>query len=326
MQDTFNREINYLRISVTDRCNMRCVYCMPEGGIDLTSSDNILKFEEILEIVKAAVHLGIRKVRLTGGEPLVRTGLVNFINELNQIPEIDDIALTTNGVLLPKYAESLKKAGLNRVNISLDTLKKDKFREITRIGNLEEVWLGIKTALATGFAPVKINTVVIKGRNADEIVDFAKLTMDLPLHVRYIELMPIGVSDVQLKEAHMPISEMKERLNVLGKFEPIKRLDGNGPAKYYQFPGAQGTIGFISAISSHFCDTCNRLRLTSEGQLRPCLHSCKEIDLKTPLRKGASREDLIELIAEGIKVKPDRHTMASEGWKDNKRIMSQIGG
>ncbi len=326
MQDTFNREINYLRISVTDRCNLRCVYCMPEEGIDLTSSANILKFEEILKIVKAAVQLGIRKVRLTGGEPLVRKGLVNFIDELNQIPEIDDIALTTNGILLPKYAEDLKKAGLNRVNISLDTLKNERFRAITRVGNLEEVWQGIKTALATGFNPVKINTVVIKGRNADEIVDFAKLTMELPLHVRFIELMPIGVSDVKLKEAHMPIAEMKENLNILGKFEPIKRLDGNGPAKYYQFPGAQGTIGFISAISNHFCDSCNRLRLTSEGQLRPCLHCAKEIDLRSPLRNGASTEDLIELIEQGIKTKPNRHTMADEGWKDNKRTMSQIGG
>lgn len=326
MQDKFLREINYLRISITDRCNLRCLYCMPEEGVQLTACEDILRFEEFLKIVEGAVKVGIKKIRLTGGEPLVRLGLIDFIKELNRIPEIDDIALTTNGILLPKYAKSLKEAGLNRVNISLDTLNPERFKKITRVGNIKDVWAGIKSAFEVGLNPVKINTVVIKGQNDDELLEFANLTKEYPLHIRFIELMPIGTSDGRLQEGHLSINDMKKAIEPAGELVPIKKIEGNGPAKYYQIQGAEGTIGFISAISEHFCGNCNRLRLTSEGQLRPCLHGSKEIDLRGPLRRGATTEEIAQLIKQGISIKPDRHTMVDTGWNDNKRIMSQIGG
>ena len=326
MKDTFKREINYLRVSVTDRCNLRCLYCMPESGIKQVNSQEILSFEEFLKIIKCSAEMGIKKIRITGGEPLVRLGLVDFIKSLRQIEGLDDIALTTNGILLTQYAKSLKEAGLNRVNISLDTLKPDRFKEITRLGNLEEVFKGIDAALEHGLEPVKLNMVVMKGFNEDEILDFARLTVDRPLHVRYIELMPIGESDQWAGWRRMDISEIKEELRKVGKLVPLKKkMDGSGPAKYYSLPGAKGTIGFISAMSSHFCGECNRLRLTAEGNLRPCLHSKVEYDLKSLLRSGASDEEITRRIEEVVLAKPNRHSM-EEGWKDNERIMSQIGG
>ncbi|MDA8234239.1 MAG: GTP 3',8-cyclase MoaA [Clostridia bacterium] len=324
MQDLFQREINYLRISITDRCNLRCIYCMPQEGVPLTNS--ILRFEEFEKIVRSAVGIGIRKVRLTGGEPLVRKGVIEFISRLAAIPEIDDLALTTNGILLADKAKALKEAGLTRVNLSLDTLRGDRFAEITRGGKLAEVLLGIKEAFVVGLEPVKVNMVVMKGFNDDEVLDFAGMTREFPIHIRFIELMPIGESDNWCKDRHIPVKEIKKMLDPLGKLERAKIGAGNGPARYFRLPGAPGTIGFISAISSHFCDSCNRLRLTSEGQLRLCLHSKTEVDLKTPLRQGASEEELAHIIAEAIKDKPRKHTMADEGWADNQRMMSQIGG
>lgn len=327
MRDEFARDINYLRISVTDRCNLRCVYCMPSEGVALTERDRILRNEEFLAIIRAAVKTGIRKVRLTGGEPLVRKGIVDLVRGIGSISDIDDIALTTNGVLLPQFAYPLKKAGLKRVNISLDTLKPERFREITRNGDLDQVWSGIRAARRVGLKPIKLNVVVMRGFNDDEIMDFVNLTKKLPLHVRFIELMPIGASDSWANDKMITVPEIMSIITAGGTtLEAAKPLTGNGPARYFRVPGAVGTVGFISAISDHFCANCNRLRLTSEGQLRPCLQSPVEVDLRTPLRTGQSEDELAELFRGTVALKPEKHTMVTEGWHENTRTMSQIGG
>jgi len=324
LSDSFQRPINYLRISVTDRCNLRCVYCMPAEGVDLMAHYDILTYEEIHTVVKAASEMGINKVRLTGGEPLVRAGLSNLIRLLAGIEAINDISMTTNGNLLARYAAELKEAGLNRVNISLDTLKPEKFRQITRCGNLEDTLEGIKAAKAAGLTPVKINVVVMAGVNEDEIIDFAIKTVNAGWHVRFIEYMPV-VGDEPLTGKLVSATEMRARIESLGKLEPWKVDVGNGPAKYYRLPGAAGTIGFITPITEHFCYQCNRLRLTADGKLRPCLLSEEEIDLKEPLRNGASALELKELIEKAIASKPEGHHLA-EGKKRNGRPFSQVGG
>ncbi|MFZ5639583.1 MAG: GTP 3',8-cyclase MoaA [Bacillota bacterium] len=327
MRDEFARDINYLRISVTDRCNLRCVYCMPPEGVSLAERDTILRNEEFLTIIRVAVKTGIRKIRLTGGEPLVRKGIVDLVREIGSIPAIDDIALTTNGVLLPQFAFPLKKAGLKRVNISLDTLKPERFREITRNGEIGQVWAGIRAARRVGLKPIKLNVVVIRGFNDDEIMDFINLTKKMPLHVRFIELMPIGASDCWAADKMITVPQIRSIIAAGGvELEPAKPVAGSGPAKYYRVPGAAGTVGFISAISDHFCGSCNRLRLTSEGQLRPCLQSPVEVDLRTPLRAGCSEDELAALINRTVAAKPEKHTMVTRGWDDNNRMMSQIGG
>jgi len=325
MKDTYQREINYLRVSVTDRCNLRCIYCMPPEGVQLVPCEDILRLEEIETIIRAAVLVGVKKVRLTGGEPLLRKGLENLVQRIANIPGIDDIALTTNGLLLPSRAGILKKAGINRVNISLDTLQADRYREITRNGNLSEAWKGIHAALDAGLHPVKLNTVVIRGFNDDEVVAMARLTIEKPLHIRFIELMPIGLSNSWAKGRFVPAEEIMSNINArLGKLFPVKKMTGNGPAKYYRLEGAQGTVGFITSMSEHFCPSCNRLRLTSSGSLRPCLYDGREIDLKTSLRGGAGIDEIARLIKVAVASKPDRHHML-EGWRD-RRVMSQIGG
>lgn len=300
---------------------------MPEEGIALKPPKEILSLEELYTLVQAGVATGIRKVRITGGEPLVRKGVVDFISQIKSIPEIDDIAITTNGILLGPMAKELKSAGLSRVNISMDTLRVDRFKQITRKGNLSDVWMGIKAAMAEGLQPIKINTVVIRGFNDDEIADFARLTQEFPLHVRFIELMPIGESNDWAKNKYVPIQEIMDKLAQLGPMEPAQISKGAGPAKYFKLgSNAPGTIGFISALSNHFCGTCNRLRLTAEGKLRPCLQSDYEVDLRAPLRNGASVAELAEIFGQTIGVKPEAHTMLDEGWIDQNRIMSQIGG
>ncbi|MCL6611042.1 MAG: GTP 3',8-cyclase MoaA [Peptococcaceae bacterium] len=326
MQDAYKREINYLRVSVTDRCNLRCIYCMPPGGVKLVSYNQILRNEEIARLVDAATLTGIRKIRLTGGEPLVRRGLVKLVSAIRAVPEIDDIALTTNGVLLPAMGRELKEAGLCRVNISLDTLDPALFRSITRYGELDKAWKGIETALDLGLNPVKINTVVMRGINDSEILRIAALTLKYPLHVRFIELMPVGTSDAWAPGRYVPTAEVKAAIEAgLGEMKEVRKLAGNGPAMYYRLSGAPGTIGFISAVSDHFCQRCNRLRLTAEGMIRPCLHSGREIDARTPLRRGAGKTELADLFRQAVLKKPDRHNMDG-GWRDEKRIMSQIGG
>jgi len=322
LSDSFQRPIDYLRISVTDRCNLRCIYCMPAEGINLFPHEDILSYEEIYQIATAAAELGIKKVRITGGEPLVRIGLPSLVRMLAQIDAIDDIALTTNGTLLSQYADELKAAGLQRVNVSLDTLKPDKFRLITRGGDLAAVLESINAAGAAGLNPIKINMVVMAGNNDDELLDFARKTADEGWHIRFIEYMPFNRE--MAGSSFVSVNEMRERLATLGELEPCT-FKGNGPAKYYRLPHANGTIGFITPVSEHFCFRCNRLRLTADGKLRPCLLSDREIDLRQPLRSGISAEELKNLIKKAVDSKPQQHRLA-EGVVPRDRPFSQVGG
>jgi cyclic pyranopterin phosphate synthase len=324
LSDSFQRPINYLRISVTDRCNLRCVYCMPEAGVELMSHYDILSYEEIYTVVKAAAELGINRVRLTGGEPLVRAGLTDLISLLDSIETIDDISLTTNGILLAQHAAELKEAGLSRVNISLDTLKPDRFRQITRCGSLGDTLKGIEAAGEAGLTPVKINMVVMAGINDDELTDFAAKTVKDGWNVRFIELMPSSANE-QVSSKLVSVSDMRKRIEAMGKLEPSQIEAGNGPAKYFRLPGTKGTVGFISPVTEHFCFQCNRLRLTADGKLRPCLLSEDEIDLKEPLRSGAPLEELKTLISKAIARKPKGHHLA-EGTGRKGRPFSQVGG
>jgi cyclic pyranopterin phosphate synthase len=324
ISDSFQRPINYLRISVTDRCNLRCVYCMPEAGVALMSHRDILTYEEIYTVAKVAAGMGINKIRLTGGEPRVRLGLADLVKMLAGIETIDDISLTTNGILLARNAAALKAAGLRRVNISLDTLRPERFRQITRCGELADTLEGIKAARAAGLEPVKINMVVMAGINDDELIDFARKTINEGWHVRFIEHMPVN-GEEPISPRLFSVREMRKRIEALGALEPWKVDVGNGPAKYFRLPGATGTIGFITPITEHFCYQCNRLRLTADGKLRPCLLSEEEIDLREPLRSGASAEELKRLIEMAIARKPQRHHLA-EGKKRNGRPFSQVGG
>ncbi|MCJ7523486.1 MAG: GTP 3',8-cyclase MoaA [Dehalococcoidia bacterium] len=321
--DSFDRPVNYLRISVTDRCNLRCIYCMPLEGISLMAHENILSYEEISTVAQAAADLGIIKVRLTGGEPLVRERLTTLVAMLAQIQGIDDISLTTNAVILERYAGELKNAGLHRVNISLDSLRSNGFHQITRVGNLDDVLRGIEAARQAGLNPVKINTVVMRGINDDEVIDFARLTIENEWHVRFIEYMPFSNGDEKADGLLVPVAEMKESIETLGELEPT-RESGGGPAKYFRLPGAGGTIGFISPVSEHFCQACNRLRLTADGKLRPCLFSDKEIDLREPLRQGATTDDIKRLIQEAASCKPEGHRL--KAGITCERFMAQIGG
>jgi cyclic pyranopterin phosphate synthase len=330
MLDNYNREINYLRISITDRCNLRCVYCMPKEGLSLLGHKDILSYEEILRIVNVAVKMGVVKVRLTGGEPLVRKGLVDFIASLRKIEDLQDITLTTNGILLEHFAERLFKAGIKRINISLDSLNPGKYREITRGGDLEKVLRGIKKADSIGVSPIKINVVAIKGFNDDEILDFAKLSMRKPYQIRFIELMPIGDTSDNNCLAYLSNDIIKKKI---GSFIPLEPVNGNrektdGPAQVYKMRGAMGEIGLISAISHEFCESCNRLRLTADGHLRVCLVSDDEVDLKSPMRAGCSNSELENLIKEAIFNKPKRADIHCYEHQRKKcvRNMSSIGG
>ncbi len=322
LSDSFQRPIDYLRISVTDRCNLRCIYCMPAEGISLMAHEDILSYEEIYTVAEAAAELGIKKIRITGGEPLVRAGLPTLIQMLARIDTIDDISLTTNGTLLAHHAAELKSAGLKRVNVSLDTLKTDKFRYITRCGNLSDVLEGIKVARSVTLNPIKINVVVMAGINDDELIDFAAKTINEDWHVRFIEHMPFGESAIA--SSFVSVSEMRQRLAVLGELEPCE-VKGNGPAKYFRLPQAKGTIGFITPVTEHFCFQCNRLRLTADGKLRPCLLSEDEIDLRESLRSGKPSAELKRLIKEAVAKKPLKHHLA-EGYVPQKRPFSQVGG
>ena len=335
LSDPFNRPINYLRISITDRCNLRCIYCLPPEGVELLPQGDILTYEEIARVAVLAVEMGINKVRLTGGEPLARTGLSRLVGMLATIKGIDDISLTTNGILLKNFAAELKQAGLKRVNVSLDSLRRDVFKHITRHDKLDDVLGGIQAAKDCGLNPVKVNVVVIKGVNDNEVADFAGLTVSQGWHVRFIELMPfvrdnppdghsVG-SKASLNPAFVSVAEIKHGIEELGTLEPSLPVTGNGPARYFRLPHASGTIGFIAPISQHFCFSCNRLRLTAEGKLRPCLLSDYEVDLLYPLRGGASGEDMKKIIAEAIKSKPRKHGL-SRGYRARKRLMSQLGG
>jgi GTP 3',8-cyclase len=317
--DGFQRGISYLRISVTDRCNLRCVYCMPPEGIPLVPRDEILTFEETILIVRAAVDMGIDKIRITGGEPLVRLGVAGLVSMIASVEGVKDISMTTNGIRLEQHAEELAEAGVNRVNISLDTLKYERFKQITRTGDLSDVLRGIAAAHKAGLQPVKINMVPMQGFNDDEIIDFARMTIESGWHIRFIELMPLNRT-----AEFVPSHVLRKQIEALGALEPYHGMTGNGAARYFRLPAARGTIGFISPVSEPFCEECNRLRLSATGQLFPCLFSERGVDLRTPIRQGAGLEDIGRLIAGAIATKPKKHRFV-EGAEE-KRNMSSIGG
>ncbi len=323
--DRYGRRINYLRISVTDRCNLRCSYCMPPEGIPLMAHDEILKYEEIIRLARLAHGVGFTKFRITGGEPLARKGLPDLVRELARIDKNIDLALTTNGVLLSKYAEELKSAGLRRINISLDTLKREKFQQISRFDLFDEVMSGIERAIQVGFEPIKINVVAVKGVNDDEILDFIEMTKEQPLWVRFIELMPFSRNNWR-DESFMSADEIKEHIETRYQLTAVGQPDTSAPSIDYQVEGHKGYIGFIAPLSEAFCDLCNRLRLTADGHLLPCLHSDMEMDIKTPMRAGASDDELKLILQKAMLAKPKGHTLCDETSERTKRSMSKVGG
>jgi len=330
MLDKYSREINYLRVSITDRCNLNCVYCRPKEGISLQGHEDILRYEEIIRVVGLAVKMGLIKVRVTGGEPLVRRGCPEFLSALKKIDGLKDISLTTNGLLLEEFAGKIFEAGVRRINISLDSLDKDKYFKITNGGNLDAVLRGILHAKEVGFAPIKINTVLIKGFNDDEALDFARLAAEMPFQVRFIELMPMGKTKMEYGEDYMPVSELMETIHQRYPLEPLKgkKNKSDGPARIYKIKNGCGEIGFINPVSDHFCATCNRLRLTSDGKLRACLLNESEVDLKEALRGNCSDAELEKLIWDAVLLKPRKHDVVctDNTLKKCTRIMSEIGG
>ncbi|MBI5199160.1 MAG: GTP 3',8-cyclase MoaA [Nitrospirae bacterium] len=326
LQDQFDRKIDYMRVSVTDRCNLRCIYCMPSEGVKFIDHHEILRYEEILRIVRVASRFGISKVRITGGEPLMRRDIVRFIASLSEESGIEDISLTTNGVLLKLYAGDLFKAGLHRINVSLDSLDPVKYERITRGNHLSDVWEGIEEAERIGLKPIKINNVPIRGFNDDEILDFAILTIKKPIGVRFIEFMPIGAKEIWEERKYISTEEIKNRIRVLGDLKPVNSDRQAGPAENYRLPKALGVIGFISPLSNHFCSTCNRLRLTSDGKLRPCLFSESEIDLKNPIRNGCDDDEIERLLCLAVQIKPQGHRITERMPCRFQKTMSKIGG
>ena len=325
--DSHARKIDYMRISVTDRCNLRCRYCMPEQGVRHLPHSEILSYEEILRMVGVAIRCGVTKVRVTGGEPLTRKGIIYFIGQLNRLPGLPDVTLTTNGVLLVSLAGELKRAGLKRINISLDTLKREKYHYITRRDLLPQVMEGIKAAEKAGLSPIKINCVAIKGFNDEEILDFVNLTLAHPYHVRFIEFMPLGENDYWSPDRALHTPQIMNTIKSTYALEPVaSKIDQNGPARRFRIPGGRGEIGFISPLSQHFCDTCNRIRLTPDGRLRNCLFSDQEVNIKQALRSGARDEELERIIRDSISQKPSGHQLQEDASHKCKRSMWKIGG
>ncbi len=325
MKDSFKREIDYLRISVTDRCNLRCTYCMPAEGIKTISHEEILSMEEIARLVRILAGQGIRKIRLTGGEPLVRKNIEALIAQCRAVEDIEEISLTTNGILLPTMAADLKASGLDRVNISLDTLDPERYHQITRLGDLNLVLRGIEEAKSVGLTPIKINAVAIKGFNEGEILDFARLAIDKELHVRFIELMPVGEAS-EIKETHISMEEIIETLEKEFQLVEIPFGKHAGPSKDFEIEGTKGRVGVIAALSNHFCSRCNRMRLTADGRFRPCLYSSLEYDVREMLRNGSTDEDIASLYQAVIGLKPKEHHMLLDRYECSDRRMSQIGG
>ncbi|MEK4509049.1 GTP 3',8-cyclase MoaA [Paenibacillus sp. FSL K6-2524] len=330
LTDRFDRKHDYLRISVTDRCNLRCIYCMPEEGMEFEPAEHLLSYDEITSVVKVLAGMGVRKLRLTGGEPLVRKELDVLVAMLSQIPGIEDIALTTNGIYLASRAERLKQAGLTRVNISLDSLNSDRFKMITRGGDINKVLASIDACINVGLSPIKLNVVLMKGINDDEIADFISLTMDRDINVRFIEYMPIGHHDSQWKNLYLPL---KQVFDVCAEnnwsFESISSLRSNGPSDNYKIAGAIGSFGLIHPISNHFCQACNRLRLTADGYIKPCLAWSEQFQVR---RVIGDDEAVRQLFLEALSTKPESHEMAKHLLEEQTthmptlRRMSQIGG
>lgn len=324
MNDSYGRNIHYLRVSLTDRCNLRCVYCMP-ADMRFAPASHLLQADELVRLVRVAASIGFDRVRLTGGEPTVHPHLVEIVRDIASIDGIQEIAMTTNALKLEKLAEPLARVGLKRVNISIDTLDAERFHKITRLGKVEHVWRGIRAAEHAGLTPIKLNAVIVRGYNEDDLIDLARLTLDQAWDMRFIELMPLGsIADFQV-DAVVPVAEMRMRLeNVFGKLEPID-WDGHNPARPYRLRGGRGTIGFISSVTQPFCEGCDRMRLSSDGRLRLCLLRDDEVDLLTPLRAGASDEELRVLMSNGVSHKPWGHGLAQNVIAES-RVMSQIGG
>ena len=325
MIDKRHRGIEYLRISVTDRCNFRCVYCMPEEGVSCLAHDEVLTFEEIVTICKSAAQLGISKIKLTGGEPLVRKDFVELVRKIKSVPGIEEITLTTNGLLLENQLEAIIEAGISKINISLDTLDRVRFKEITKVDGLDTVLRAIHKAAHHPKVQVKVNSLIAKNFNESEILALAELAKNESISVRFIELMPIGLGRELKAISKDEVIEILEKQ--YGKLIPYKGKLGNGPAKYYEVAGFTGKIGFISAVSECFCEDCNRIRLTANGYLKLCLHWAKGLDLKKLLREGMSQEKLTKVIAEAVSGKPERHHFGEEAAEHiEDKIMSQIGG
>jgi len=321
LKDGFFRVIDYLRLSVTDRCNLRCIYCMPSEGIIPS------RHEEILRIVKVAAGLGVKKVRLTGGEPLIRRNIAFLISEIKDIKGIEDLSMTTNGILLEKYAGEIADAGLDRVNVSIDSFDGDTYKKITRGGSLDVVLRGLAAAEKAGLKPIKINMVPMRGINDKEVISFAKITLDSDYHVRFIECMPSGPIDFWSPKKYMTTDELKDMIETIAPLIPV-RARKNGPSKYYRLKGAKGVVGFISALTHHFCRNCNRLRLTADGKLRPCLFSETEIDLRAPFRSGASDSEIERLLRLSIALKPEGHSIESnkaEAGSRNEALQNSPG-
>ena len=326
MLDPFGRSIEYLRLSITDRCNLRCRYCMPEEGVAPLTHGDILSYEELLRVARASVALGIRKIRVTGGEPLVRRGVVDFIAQLAALPGGPEITLTTNGLLLAGMAAALKAAGLTRVNVSLDTLRPERFMALTRRAGLDQVLDGLAAAEAAGLAPVKVNVIPLKGVNDDELLDFARLTLTHPWEVRFIEFMPIS-PDLECDSlARVPMAEVERQLQDLGPMEPLPRRESAGPARLFRLPGARGNLGLIPSVSGHFCPECNRLRVTADGRVRGCLFGNQEFDLKPLLRSGGDQAAVTGMLRSAVCAKPERHAIGLPEFKAPSRRMHGIGG
>ena len=323
--DSFHRKIDYLRLSITDRCNLRCVYCMPEDGVLKMAHSEMLSYEEIVRLARITIAMGISKVRITGGEPLVRKDALSLCESISRLPGLGSLTLTTNGVLLADFAEGLFRAGIRRVNISFDTLKPERFLRIARKDLFDRVWAGIMAAERVGFSPVKLNTVIMAGVNDDEIEDLARLTFRYPFHVRFIEFMPF--QEHHYESLFIPASEILDRLRRISPLEEVSVVESNGPALHYAFKGALGKIGIISPVSDHFCPSCNRLRLTADGKLRTCLFSVDETDLRELLRGGASDEEVAAAMLSAINKKPEKHHLSNPVFrKCISRPMFSIGG
>jgi len=326
VKDGFGRRVEYLRVSVTDKCNLRCVYCMPLEGLPWMTRDEILSYEEIERIVRTMAGMGLRKVRLTGGEPLVRRDLPELARMIGAVPGIEDLSLSTNAVLLEEHAEALRSAGVHRVNVSLDSLRPDRVDEISRRpGSFPRIMAGLDAAERVGFAPIKMNVVLMRGVNDDEVEAFAEITRDRPWHVRFIEVMPTGSNlDVSANQ-FFSCQEALRRLRAVDRLEPVEGPPGNGPATYHRFPGAPGTVGVITPMSHNYCERCNRMRLTADGHLRPCLFGSLQTNLRDPLREG---RDLVPLIEETLRTKPERHHLVQGSTVGSGGLvaLSQTGG
>ena len=324
--DHYERRLNYLRISITDRCNLQCSYCMPPDGLEKLEHKDILTYEEILRLARIAVGLGVDKIRLTGGEPLVRKDFPHLLPKLMSIPGLRDVSVTTNGIYLKEHLETIRSAGVKRINISLDSLKRDRYRQITGFDGFDRVREAVQLAHKLGFSPIKINMVVLKGINDDEVADFSRLSVRYPFHVRFIEYMPSGLFLHSEPLHHVSNTVIRKRLEATNPLIQLPRKAIDGPTVRYRFEGAPGEIGFISPLTHHFCQVCNRLRLTAKGHLRPCLLSDQEMDLKGPMRAGATDHDLEKIFAKATDHKPRAHHLNSESNMSLEGRMSSIGG